>query len=103
MEFRIQKRDLYIVVDELMKFKSKVSPMTKKINYLYEFPNICIEWDGDRRGFVSLGLYGDTIVYNSGLYDRDIEQHKKTLQSFAKYQDLFRKEFYKLRELFEKK
>ena len=102
MNFKVSKKDVPLILEELLIFKLKVSEQTKKINYLYEFPNMMIEW-ADRKGFVSLGLYGTIVEMNHELYDRDIEQHKKTLQSFSKYQELFREEFRKIKELYEKK
>lgn len=100
MNFKVDKKDVPVILQEFIQFKEKVSSMTKKINYLYELPNICIEWV-HRKGFVSLGLYGNIVEINSELYSCDIG--KGTLQSFSKYQDVFRKEYYRVKELYEKK
>jgi len=102
VNFKVDKKEVPALLQELLQFKEKVSSMTKKINYLYYFPNICIEWT-HRKGFVSIGLYGTIVDFNHELYVRDIEQYRRTLQSFSKYQELFRKEYHKIKDIYEEK
>jgi hypothetical protein len=101
MQFKVPKDKVPEVKEELLKFHAKVSSMTKKIEHYFEHPNILVEWV-DRKGFVSLGLYGDIVLFKSCVYSQFIMASEGILRSFAKYQTMFQQEFDKLKEYEEK-
>lgn len=102
MQFEVSKEKAVDVREELLKFHSEVSGMTKKIEHNFEYPNCVIEWV-DRKGFVSLGLYGTTVQYSSQIFSQFIMASEGILRSLTKYQTLFQQEFDKLKEEYEEK
>jgi hypothetical protein len=102
MQFKIPKEKAVEVREELLKLHMKVSTMSTKIEHNFAYPNCVIEWV-DRKGFVSLGLYGTTVQFRSCVFSQFVMASEGILRSLTKYQTLFQQEFDKLKEEYEEK
>lgn len=102
MQFEVSKEKAVDVREELLRFHSEVSGMTKKIEHNFEYPNCVIEWV-DRKGFVSLGLYGTVVQFRSCVFSQFVMASPGILRSLTKYQTIFQQEFDRLKEEFEEK